>query len=77
MTNGDTLGIRPDLIKRPVTSWADLISPDFKGKAALQNQPTVGMIDVAMAMDASAGTVKYAQQGQHDPRRDRQDHRLL
>ena len=29
-------GIRPDLVKRPVTSWADLISPDFKGKAALQ-----------------------------------------
>jgi putative spermidine/putrescine transport system substrate-binding protein len=35
ITNADTLGIRPDLVKRPVTSWADLISPDFKGKAAL------------------------------------------
>ncbi len=33
VTNADTLGIRPDLIGRPVTSWADLISSDFKGKA--------------------------------------------
>src|SRR5882724_1272631 len=31
ITNGDTLGIRPDLTGRPVTSWADLLSPDFKG----------------------------------------------
>ena len=36
VTNADTLGIRPDLLSRPVTSWADLLSPDFKGKAALQ-----------------------------------------
>ncbi|HUN42034.1 MAG TPA: extracellular solute-binding protein [Acetobacteraceae bacterium] len=62
VTNGDTLGIRPDLIKRPVTSWADLISPDFKGKAALQDQPTVGIIDVAMAVSA-AGKVKYGNKG--------------
>jgi putative spermidine/putrescine transport system substrate-binding protein len=60
--NGDTLGMRPDLIKRPVTTWADLISPDFKGKAALQDQPTVGIIDVAMAVSA-AGNVKYGNKG--------------
>lgn len=60
--NGDTLGIRPDLVKRPVTSWADLISPDFKGKAALQDQPTVGVIDVAMAVSA-VGEVKYGNKG--------------
>ena len=53
ITNADTLGIRPDLVGRPIDSWADLISPEFKGKAALQDQPTVGVIDVAMAVEAS------------------------
>ncbi len=62
VTNADTQGIRPDLVGRPVTSWADLISPDFKGKAALQDQPTVGVIDVAMAMEAS-GQIKYRDKG--------------
>ena len=62
VTNADTLGVRPDLVSRPITSWADLISPDFKGKAALQDQPTVGVIDVAMAMEAS-GHVKYGNKG--------------
>ena len=62
ITNADTLGIRPDLVGRPVTSWADLISPDFKGKAALQDNPTVGVIDVAMAVE-SRGDIKYANKG--------------
>ncbi|MFX5680513.1 hypothetical protein ABTE28_20685, partial [Acinetobacter baumannii] len=31
--HADTLGIRPDLIKRPITSWAELLNPEFKGKA--------------------------------------------
>jgi putative spermidine/putrescine transport system substrate-binding protein len=31
VTNGDTLGIRPDLTGRPITSWSDLLSPEFKG----------------------------------------------
>jgi putative spermidine/putrescine transport system substrate-binding protein len=62
VTNADTLGIRPDLIKRPITSWADLISPEFKGKAALQDQPAVGVIDVAMALE-SGGHVKYGNKG--------------
>jgi putative spermidine/putrescine transport system substrate-binding protein len=62
VTNADTLGIRPDLTGRTVTSWADLISPDFKGKAALQDQPTVGVIDVAMALESS-GHIKYANKG--------------
>ena len=62
ITNADTLGIRPDLVGRPVTSWADLLSPEFKGKAALQDQPTVGVIDVAMALEAR-GDVKYGNKG--------------
>src|SRR6266446_5876241 len=52
ITNADTLGIRPDLTGRPIKSWADLLGAEFKGKAALQDQPTVGVIDVAMALEA-------------------------
>jgi putative spermidine/putrescine transport system substrate-binding protein len=37
-------------------------SPEVKGKAALQDQPTVGVIDVAMAMEAS-GHIKYGNKG--------------
>jgi putative spermidine/putrescine transport system substrate-binding protein len=62
ITNGDTLGIRPDLTGRPITSWADLISPDFKGKTALQDSPTIGIIDVAMALESS-GVLKYGNKG--------------
>ncbi len=62
ITNADTLGIRPDLCGRPINSWADLINPEFKGRAALQDNPTVGVIDVAMAVEAR-GDVKYANKG--------------
>ena len=62
ITNADTLGVRPDLCGRPITSWADLISPDFKGRSALQDNPTVGVIDVAMAVEAR-GDVKYVNKG--------------
>jgi putative spermidine/putrescine transport system substrate-binding protein len=62
VTNADTLGIRPDLTGRPITSWADLLSPDFKGRAALQDNPTIGIIDVAMALEAR-GDVKYGNKG--------------
>jgi len=62
ITNADTLGIRPDLIGRPVDSWADLINPEFKGKAALNESPTTGVIDVALAVEA-LGEVKYGNKG--------------
>jgi putative spermidine/putrescine transport system substrate-binding protein len=62
VTNADTLGIRPDLTGREIISWADLISPDFKGKAAIQDNPTIGIIDVAMAVEAR-GDIKYANKG--------------
>jgi putative spermidine/putrescine transport system substrate-binding protein len=61
-TNADTLGIRPDLIERKITSWGDLLSPEFKGRAALQDQPTVGVIDVALALEAQ-GLVQYKDKG--------------
>ena len=62
VTNADTLGIRPDLVGRPVTSWADLLDPVFKGKTALQDQPSVGTIDVALAVEAR-GDMKYIDKG--------------
>jgi putative spermidine/putrescine transport system substrate-binding protein len=60
--NADTLGIRPDLVGRDITSWGDLLSPDFKGKTAIQNIPTIGIMDAIMAMEA-AGHVTYADKG--------------
>jgi putative spermidine/putrescine transport system substrate-binding protein len=62
VTNADTLGIRPDLVGRPIASWGDLIDPAFKGRAALQDQPTVGVIDVALAMEAK-GEITYGNKG--------------
>jgi putative spermidine/putrescine transport system substrate-binding protein len=62
--NADTLGIRPDLIggRDKVTSWKDLLDPKFKGKTALFDYAPVGIIDVAMALEAR-GDFKYADKG--------------
>ena len=60
--NADTLGIRPDLIKRPITSWAELLNPEFKGKAAILNIPSIGIMDAAMVVEAT-GQHKYADKG--------------
>jgi putative spermidine/putrescine transport system substrate-binding protein len=62
LCNADSLGIRPDLTGRPVTSWADLLHADYKGRAALQDNPTIGIIDVAMALE-SRGDIKYGNKG--------------
>ena len=63
VTNADTLGIRPDLVGRQIDELGrPAVSPEFKGKAALQDQPTVGVIDVAMAMEAR-GDIKYGNKG--------------
>src|SRR5882724_6823901 len=62
ISNADSLGIRPDLVGRPITSWGDLLSGEFKGKAALQDNPTIGIIDVAMALEAR-GDIKYGNKG--------------
>ena len=62
MFNADTLGVRPDLIGRPVESWKELLNPEFKGKAALVNTPSIGVMDVAMALEAR-GDLKYGDKG--------------
>ena len=60
--NADTLGIRPDLIKRPINSWAELLNPEFKGKAAILNIPSIGIMDAAMVVEAK-GIYKYPDKG--------------
>jgi putative spermidine/putrescine transport system substrate-binding protein len=70
--NADTLGIRPDLIKRPIESWAELLNPEFKGKASILNIPSIGIMDAAMVVEAP-GVLQICRQGQHDQGGDRQD----
>ncbi|MFC0408611.1 ABC transporter substrate-binding protein [Roseomonas elaeocarpi] len=60
--NADTLGIRPDLIGRPVESWKELLNPQFKGKAAILNIPSIGIMDAAMVVEA-LGDYTYPDKG--------------
>nr|WP_157505786.1 PotD/PotF family extracellular solute-binding protein [Geminicoccus roseus] len=60
--NADTLGIRPDLVGRPIESWAELLNPEFKGKASILNIPSIGIMDAAMVVEAT-GEHKYADKG--------------
>jgi putative spermidine/putrescine transport system substrate-binding protein len=60
--NADSLGIRPDLIGHPIEHWKELLNPEFKGKAALINIPSIGIMDAAMAIE-SAGEIKYGDKG--------------
>jgi putative spermidine/putrescine transport system substrate-binding protein len=60
--NADTLGIRPDLVGKPVTNWRDLADPAFKGKTSILNIPSIGIMDAAM-MCESLGVVKYGDKG--------------
>lgn len=60
--NADTLGIRPDLIQRPITSWAELLNPEFKGKASILNIPSIGIMDAAMVVEAM-GEYQYPDKG--------------
>jgi len=60
--NADTLGIRPDLIKRPINTWAELLNPEFKGKASILNIPSIGIMDAAMVVE-SMGEYQYPDKG--------------
>lgn len=60
--NADTLGIRPDLIKRPISSWSELLNPEFAGKASILNIPSIGIMDAAMVVEA-LGKHTYADKG--------------
>jgi putative spermidine/putrescine transport system substrate-binding protein len=56
--NADTLGVRPDLAGRPVTMWKDLVDPKFKGRTAILNIPSIGIMDAGMVC-RSLGAVEY------------------
>ena len=60
--NADTLGIRPDLIHRPIARWSELLQPEFKGKAAIVDVPSIGIMDAAMAIE-SRGDITYGDKG--------------
>ncbi len=60
--NADTLGIRPDLVGRPIKNWKDILDPAFKGKTSILNIPSIGIMDAAMICE-SAGLIKYADKG--------------
>lgn len=60
--NADTLGIRPDLIGRPISSWAELLNPEFKGKASILDISSIGIMDMAMVCEAM-GEIQYADKG--------------
>ncbi len=60
--NADTLGIRPDLVGRPITNWKDILDPAFTGKTSILNIPSIGIMDAAMIAE-SAGIMTYADKG--------------
>ncbi len=60
--NADTLGIRPDLIGRPIDSWAELLNPEFKGKASILDISSIGIMDAAMVAEAM-GEITYGDKG--------------
>ncbi len=64
--NADTLGIRPDLIKRPIESWAELLNPEFRGKASILNISSIGIMDAAMVCEA-LGEIRYGDKGNMTP----------
>ena len=60
--NADTLGIRPDVIGRPIDSWKELINSEFSGRAGLVAFPQIGLMDAAMAFQAN-GEIEYGDKG--------------
>jgi len=43
-------------------SWAELLNSEFKGKAAILNIPSIGIMDAAMVVE-SLGAHKYRDKG--------------
>ncbi|KFI31703.1 ABC transporter substrate-binding protein [Haematobacter massiliensis] len=60
--NADTLGIRPDIINRPISHWKELLNPEFKGKASILDISAIGIMDAAMVCE-SMGEVSYGDKG--------------
>lgn len=60
--NADTLGIRPDLIARPIEHWHELLNPEFAGHSSILDVPSIGIMDAAMAIE-SRGDITYGDKG--------------
>ncbi len=60
--NADTLGIRPDLIGRPIESWTELLNPEFAGKASILDFSSIGIMDMGMVCEAM-GEITYGDKG--------------
>ena len=60
--NADTLGYRPDLVGREITTWADLFDPAFRGKTSILDIPSIGIMDAAMVVE-SAGLMTFGDKG--------------
>ena len=60
--NADSLGYNPKETGRKIESWAELFSPDFKGKVALLNVPQIGTMDAALGVEAM-GLMKFKDKG--------------
>ncbi|MAC79822.1 MAG: ABC transporter substrate-binding protein [Rhodobacteraceae bacterium] len=60
--NADTLGIRPDLIGRPINNWSELLNPEFAGKASILDVSSIGIMDMAMVCE-SMGEITYGDKG--------------
>lgn len=60
--NADSIGYNPEETSRKIDSWAELFSPDFKGKVALLNVPRVGAMDAALGVEA-LGIFKFKDKG--------------
>jgi putative spermidine/putrescine transport system substrate-binding protein len=60
--NADSMGYNPKATGRPIESWSELLSKDFKGKVALVNIPQVGVMDAALAIEG-LGLKKFGNKG--------------
>ncbi len=60
--NADSIGYNPEETGRKIESWAELFSPDFKGRVALLNVPQIGVMDAALGMEA-LGLAKFGDKG--------------
>ncbi len=60
--NADTLGIRPDLIGRPISNWSELLNSEFAGKASILDISSIGIMDMAMVVE-SMGEYTYPDKG--------------
>ena len=60
--NADTLGYRPDLVGRPIETWGELFSEEFRGKTSILDIPQIGIMDAAMVAE-SLGLMSFGDKG--------------